>query len=143
MRDRARGDSAWSDHKPAVIASGLPDSVPAWYTRPGRRHEIHDVGAAAVGADRQAAADDLSEAGEIRPNACHLLRAARRGAESRNHFVEDQKRALAIAERAQALEESGARRHDAHVAGNRLDERPPAICLRFCANSASTDARSL
>ena len=46
---------------PAAIASGLPLSVPAWYTGPSGRELVHDVRAPAEGADRQAAADDLPE----------------------------------------------------------------------------------
>ena len=44
------------------MASGFPDSVPAWYTGPSGREHVHDVGPTAEGADGQAAADDLAEA---------------------------------------------------------------------------------
>ena len=90
--------------------------------RTGRRDQLHDIGAAAIGADRQAAADDLAEAGQVRPDAEHLLRAARRRAKPGDHFVEDEQDAVAIADRAQALQEAVAGRDDPHVAGDRLDD---------------------
>ena len=72
-----------------------------------------------------------------------LLRAARRRAKSRDHLVEDEQRVLAIAQRAQALEEPGLRRHDAHVAGDRLDEDRGNLLRGSARRAASTDARSL
>ena len=87
-----------------------------------RRDELHQIGASAVGADRQAAADDLAETGEIRLDAEDLLRAAGRSAESRDHLVEDEQRAVADRQIAQAGEEAIARRDDADVAGDRLDD---------------------
>ena len=50
------------------------------------------------------------------------LRAAVRDAEPRDHLVEDQQRAVLVAERAQALRGSRGRRDDAHVRGDRLDD---------------------
>ena len=48
--------------RPAAVASGFPDSVPAWYTGPsGATTDITSL-AAAVGADVEPAADDLAEA---------------------------------------------------------------------------------
>jgi hypothetical protein len=75
-------------HRVARQRAGLVD-------RPGRRDQVHDVGAAAVGADRQAAADDLAEAGQVRPHAEDRLRAAGRRAEARDHLVEDEQDAVA------------------------------------------------
>ena len=76
------------------MARGLPDSVPGLIDRTGRRDQLHQIGAAAVRADRQAAADDLAEAGEIGPDCRTRLRAAGGGAEARDHFVEDQQSAV-------------------------------------------------
>ena len=51
-----------------------------------------------------------------------LLRATWRRSKSGDHLVEDEQGVLAIAQGAQALEESRLRQHDAHVSGDRLDE---------------------
>ena len=62
--------------------------------RPGRRDLLHQVAPAAVGADRQAAADDLAERRQVGRDAEPLLRAAARHAEAGHHLVEDQQRAV-------------------------------------------------
>jgi hypothetical protein len=90
--------------------------------RAGRRHLAHQVAAAAEGAGRQAAADHLAEGGQVRPDAEQLLGAAPGHPEAGHHLVEDEERAVAVAQRAQPLEIAGLRRHQAHVAGDRLDE---------------------
>ena len=51
-----------------------------------------------------------------------LLSATGGGAESRDHFVEDQQHAFAIADRAQAGQESFAWRDQPHVSGDRFDD---------------------
>ena len=43
-------------------------------------------------------------------------------AEAGDHLVEDEERAVLPRELAQALQEAGRRRHDAHVPGDRLDD---------------------
>ena len=104
---------------------------------------LHDVGAAAVRADRQAAADDLAEAGQIGPDAEERLRAAGRRAEAGDHLVEDQQDAVRVQRSRRPVEEAVGGRHDAHVAGDRLDDDGGDRCRRASASSASTDARSL
>ena len=100
--------------------------------RTGRRDEPHQIFAAAVGADRQPAADDLAEARQIGNDAAPALRAAGTDAESGDHFVEDQQDAVARADLAQALQKPRLRQHHAHVAGDRLDdERGDLIGERF------------
>ena len=91
--------------------------------RAGRRHQLHQIGAAAVGADRQAAADDLAEAGQIRPDAVDRLRAAcaPRGSPKSPRRRSAAPRCAVHSSRSAAQEAVGGR-HDAHVAGDRLDD---------------------
>ena len=107
--------------RPAAMATGLPDSVPAWYTAE-RGEPLHDVAPAAEGADRHAAADDLAESGHVRADAVELLRAAAGDAEAGNHLVEDQQRAVSRSHSSRRVEEALRRRHAVHVAGHRLDD---------------------
>ena len=69
----------------------------------------HDVGASAEGAHRQAAADDLAEAGQVGTDAVHLLQAAR-GEPEGDHLVEDEQDAALGGDLAQSLEEGRGRR---------------------------------
>ena len=108
--------------RPAATASGFPDSVPGLVDRALGRDLVHDVGAPAVDAQRQAAADDLAQAGQVGLDAEELLRAAARDAEAGDDLVEDQQRAVLVAERAQHRQVGRARQHHAHVAGDRLDD---------------------
>ena len=66
--------------------------------RADRSELVHDLGAAAEGADRHAAADHLAERGEVGADAEQLLRAAEVDAEAGHHFVENQQRAGGIAQ---------------------------------------------
>ena len=59
------GSAESSAASPAAVASGFPDSVPAWYTGAERGEVVHEVGPAAEGADVEPAADDLAEAGQV------------------------------------------------------------------------------
>ena len=63
----------------------------------GRQHVVHDLGAAAVGPDGQAAADDLAERRQVGLDAQPLLRPAIGHAEAGHHFVADQQRAVLLA----------------------------------------------
>ena len=64
----------------------------------------------------------LPEAGQVRPDTGDGLRAARRGAKSRNDLVENQQRARGRAHLAQRSEKPIGWRDESHVAGNRLDD---------------------
>ncbi len=90
--------------------------------RTGRRQRLHHVATAAEGAHRHTPADDFAEAGQIRLNAVIGLRAGQRHAEAGHHFVDDQERAVLVAQGAQARQEFRQRRHAVHVAGDRLDD---------------------
>ena len=60
------------------------------------------------------------------------LRAAGRGAEAGDHFVEDEQRAVRVAQLAQSAQEAVCWWHDAHVAGDRLDdERGDRAAMRL------------
>ena len=54
----------------------------------------HDVGAAAICANRQSAADHFSHRGQVRLYAEQLLRSAARQPESGHHFVKNQQRSI-------------------------------------------------
>ena len=91
--------------------------------RAGRREPVHQLGAPAESADRHAAANHLAEHGQVRAQAVALLGAAGTDPEAGHHLVEDEQRAVPVAQRAQGLQESGLRQDAAHVAGDGLDDR--------------------
>ncbi len=82
----------------------------------------HQVARAGVGGERQAAADHLAEGGQVGGHAEQRLRASPADPEAGHHLVEDQQRAVAVAEIAQPGEETGDGRDQVHVAGDRLDD---------------------
>ena len=88
----------------------------------GWRDKVHQVGSAPVGADGQAAADDLAENREVRADAVQLLCSARCDAEAGDDLVEDQQRARLRGQLAEPRKESGGRRDHAHVGGHRLHD---------------------
>ncbi len=75
---------------------------------------------AAVGADRQPAADDLAQAGQVGRDAEERLGAAVGDAEAGDHLVEDEQAAGASRELAQRRQEAG------RAAAPRPCCRPPA-----------------
>ena len=79
--------------------------------------------APAVGADREAAADDLAERGEVGPRR-RSVSCAPPGATRKPVITSSKTRSAPwrVAERAQARRKSGPRRDDAHVPGHRLDD---------------------
>ena len=121
-RRRAGSRSRRSTERPAAVASGFPLERPGLVDVAGRREALHHLGAAAERGERQAAADDLAEHGQVGQHAEPLLRAAARDAEAGDHLVEDEQRAARVAEQPQRLEEARRRRDAAHVPGDRLDE---------------------
>ena len=107
---------------PAAIASGLPDSVPAWYTGPsGATCSIRSRRPpyAATGSPPPITLPSVVRSGV---DAEALARAAGRDAEAGHHLVEDQQRAVLVGERAQRREEAGIGRDEARVADDRLDD---------------------
>ena len=110
--------------RPAAAATGLPLNVPPWTIAPGRRASNWSMTsvAAAEGARRVAAADDLAERREVRPHASEpALRPVRADAEG-DDLVEDQQRPDPLRELAQELQERGLRGADAARALDRLDD---------------------
>ena len=125
--------------EPARRATGLPDSVPAWYTGPERRQMLHDVAPPAEGADRHAAADHLAERGEVgRLDAVERLRAAaaRRGSRSSPRRKSAARRARVHSSRS-ACRNPAAGAHEIHVAGDRLDDHA-AMSSPCIANASSS-----
>ena len=85
-------------------------------------HVVQHVAAATVRAQRQSAADDLAECGEVGRDAQDLLRAAERQPEAGHHLVEDQKRAVLVCQPPRGVEKL-LRRHDQpHVADHRFHD---------------------
>ena len=71
-----------------------------------RRGDLcHQLSPAAIGANRQTAADDLAQRREVGRHAIALLSAASRHTEPGHHLVEDQERAVGGGELAQVLQE--------------------------------------
>ena len=64
--------------------------------RPEGSDQVHDLRRAAVGADGQAAADDLAHRHQVGLDVVELRRAAEGQAEAGHHFVEDQHGAFAL-----------------------------------------------
>ena len=95
---------------------------PRLVDRPGRGDELDQVRPSTIGANREAAADDLAQDRQVGPDAVELLRAARRDAESRDHLIEDQQRTRACSELAQPVKEAFDRRDHPHVRGHRFDD---------------------
>ena len=78
-----RGDARRRRHRIAAQRAGLKHLA-------RRQNVLHDLAPAAVGADRHAAADDLAERRDVRPNSKQRLRTAIRHAKAGHHFVADQ-----------------------------------------------------
>ena len=108
-----------------------------------RREQVHDLGAPAEGRERQPAADDLPEHGQVGRDAEALLRAAARDPEAGDHLVEDEQRAARVAEPAQRLEVAAApagRRPCSPATGSTMTRRAPRRAAR---NASAAASRSL
>src|SRR5690606_15926712 len=99
------------EHPEGREARGDGEGVPAegarLVDRAGRRDLLHDVSSAPVGADGEATADDLSEAGEVGLNAVARLRTTERDPKARHDLVEDQQSAVVTREPAKLRAEGG------------------------------------
>ena len=84
------------------------------------REAVHDLGASAEGADRQAATDDLAERGEVGLDAVRACAPPRPTRKPVMTSSENQQRAV-LSAGAQAREEARQRRHAVHVTRHRLD----------------------
>ena len=102
---------------------------------------FHDRAPAAERADRHAAADHLAERRQVGRDAVEPLRAARMHAKAGHHLVEDQHGAVAIAQRAQPLEESGACGSTRFMLPATGSTMMPAIASRSASNAACDRGR--
>ena len=126
------------------MASGFPESVPAWYTGPSGASSSMSVGGAADRGEREPAADDLAEDREVGRDAEVALRAGRADAEAGDHLVEDEERAVRAC--TGGAGRRGSRRvgrDEAHVGGDRLDEHRGEVGAVLRRRRASSAARSL
>ena len=89
---------------------------------PERRDLLHDVAPAAERAQRQAAADDLAERGEVGLHAVSAPARRRARRESRSSLRRGSARAVARAFLAQGFEKAGRGQHQVHVSGDGLDD---------------------
>ena len=118
-RRRARASTA----SPAAVASGFPDSVPAWYTGPSGASSSMIAARPPTAASGRPPPIDLAEDREVGRDAEAALRAAEADAEAGDHLVEHEQRAVRGAALAQRRRGSRRRGGDeAHVGGDRLDE---------------------
>ena len=122
VRRRRRRRAGSSTARPAAVASGFPDSVPAWYTGPTGRQVLHHVAAAAEGA-ASGRPPPITLPKHHRSGRTPNARAPPQAeAEPGDDLVEDQQRAGRVARGPQPFEEPGRRRDEAHVGGDRLDD---------------------
>ena len=92
---------------------------------------IHDIRAAAIGAQRQAAADDLAERREVGRDAEKLLRPAVGQPEAGHHLVEDEQCAMLRREPTSRLQKLPRGHDEPHVAHHRLEQnRRDRVALR-------------
>ena len=99
----------------------IPRQGPRLIHRPGRRNAGHDVLSAAIGADRQPAADYFAETDQIRLDAETGLGAAERHPEPGHHFIENQQNAIVRRQFPHFLQIAVLRQHHAHIARHRFD----------------------
>ena len=85
-----------------------------------RCHLLHQLPAAAVGANRHTAADNFAIGHKIGTDTIVLLGAAGCQTEAGNDLVKNEKRAAFVTQLSQALQKAGLGRNNAHVCGNRL-----------------------
>ena len=104
-----------------------------------RVEQRHHVGAAAERADRQPAADDLAQRGQVGRDAVATLRAVVADAEG-DDLVEDEQRARVVRELSKEREELVRRRHDAARPEHRLDDhRRQIVQMRLERSARSFD----
>ena len=87
-----------------------------------RREALHHVTASAKGSKRHAAADHLSQGGQVGGHPEQPLGAARAHAKAGHDLVEDQQRAMAPREVSQGSKECRRGHDQVHVADHRLDD---------------------
>ena len=113
---RSVADAGGRRQRIAAERAGLKDFA-------GRQDVLHDVGAAAVGADRQAAADDFAERRQVGLDAeqSTARRRRRRGSRSSLRRRSAARRACVVSSRS-AARNSGVGTTHAHVADDRFED---------------------
>ena len=113
-----------------VEGAGVLDFLLASACHGGEVEPVEDIGAAGDGPAGQAAGEDLGKAREVRLHAEGGGRAAGGDAESGDHLVEDEERAVPFGEKAERVEELGAERHLAEGGAGGLDDRGGDVRVR-------------
>ena len=105
-RRRASSSSRSSAARPAAVASGFPDSVPAWYTGPSGASDA--ITSARPPKAPMGSPPPMTLPKQVRSgrDAVRGLGAAEAEAEAGDHLVEDQQRAGRVARGPQPLEEA-------------------------------------
>src|ERR1043166_1219359 len=83
---------------------------------------VHDLAAATVSTDRQAAADYFSKRCDVGPDVVKLLRTTARDTKPGHHFIEDQQCTVLASQFAHRFEIAGLWRHATHVSDDGLDD---------------------
>ena len=86
-----------------------------------RSDAVHDLSLSAVSRCREAAADDLAEAGHIRADMVARLRPVERGTEATHDFIKNEDSAMLFSLCSERFKETLDRRYAAHIARDRLN----------------------
>ena len=113
-------------HREGVAAQGS-----RLVNRPEGGEVIHDFGLAAEGTDREAAADDFTEGGEIGGDSDAFLHAAGSEAESGHDLVKDQDGGVLGAEFANSFEETRLGENEAAVGGVGFEDESRDLVALF------------
>ena len=117
---------------PAAIASGLPESVPAWKTGPAGMTFFMMSARPPYAPTGKPPPTILPSTVRSGVSPKQLLRPAVGQAEAGHHLVVDQQRAVLLRQPAQFRAELGRRRDQAHVADDRLeDDAGDLVALRL------------
>ena len=114
--------SSDSTASPAAVATGFPDSVPAWYTGPsGASSSITSARppSAASGKPPPTTLPNIERSGVMPYMPCAPASPSRNPVITSSNTRSAPTRGAAVA---QAFEEAVARRHQAHVRGDRFDD---------------------
>ena len=110
-----RGDARRKRHGMSAERSRLINAAE-------RSHAVHDFGASAESSDGKPAADDFSQTNQVRSHVVHAHRPLQGNAEARHDFVENEKRAVSLCERAQLRKKTRLRHDETDVAEKRFDD---------------------
>ena len=83
---------------PAAIASGLPDSVPAWYTLPSGAMRSMTSAGPPIAPTGMPPTNDLAERAQVGLNPDQFLRTTKRNPKAGHDFIENQQGAVFCAQ---------------------------------------------